>query len=311
MNLLADAVYVARLVVLQLLRIFPYWFAGILVGSACSVFCSPAIERAVGAVGTVGGAGGRGAAVPRAFGGCFLAAVLGAASPVCMYGTVPLIAALGKNGAADPVLAAFMVGSILINPNLFVFSLALGAPLAFLRLFACLAAGTFAGIAVRLFVAKGTLFDFKAFADDRGRTGRPGVRAYVASVGRGLRKTSPYFLGGIALTALFDRYFPRDLIGSAFGGSTGLGPLIAASVGVPVYVCGGGTIPLLKAWLGMGMTTGSAVAFCLSGPATKLTNLGAVKIILGTRNFLLYLGFTIGFAVAAGLAIDAALGIAG
>ncbi len=309
MNLLADAVYVARLVVLQFLRISPYWFAGILAGSACSVFCSAAIARAVGTVGSAGGDGA--AAGPRALGGCLLAAVLGAASPVCMYGTVPLIAALGKNGAAEHVLAAFMVGSILINPNLFIFSLALGTPLALLRLFACIAAGTLAGIAVRLFIAKGTLFDFKAFADEGGEAGRPGFRAYRASVGRGLRKTAPYFLGGIALTALFDRYVPRELVGSAFGGRTGLGPLVAASVGVPVYVCGGGTIPLLKAWLGMGMTTGSAVAFCLSGPATKLTNLGAVKIILGTRNFLLYLGFTIGFAVAAGLAIDAALGIAG
>ena len=305
MNVLADAVYVAQLVLLQLRRIFPYWLAGILSGSLVSVFFSSRIALAMAKLGGRGSAGRA-----RALGGSALAAALGAASPLCMYGTVPLIAALGKSGASEHILAAFMVGSILINPNLFIFSLALGTPFALLRLFACLFAGTAAGFAVRLSMKEGVLFDFSGFEGAGKVCGQPGARAYGASVGRGLRKTAPYFLAGIFLAALFDLYFPRELAASAFGARRGLGPLIAASVGVPVYVCGGGTIPLLKAWLGMGMTTGSAVAFCLSGPATKLTNLGAVKIILGTKNFALYLCYTVGFAVVAGIAIDAVLGIA-
>ena len=209
-----------------------------------------------------------------------------------------------------------MITSILINPNLFVFSLAQGAPLAMLRLGACIAAGILAGLALRLFMKEGRLFDFRGFEEPQPRAARPsagggdsaakpGARELAASLGRGLMKTAPYFLGGLTLTALVDRYLPRELAETAFGSRTGLGPVVAASIGVPVYMCGGGTIPLLKAWLDSGMSTGSALAFCISGPATKLTNLGAVKIILGARNFLLYLAFTIAFAVLSGLAIDA------
>jgi uncharacterized membrane protein YraQ (UPF0718 family) len=42
----------------------------------------------------------------------------------------------------------------------------------------------------------------------------------------------------------------------------------------------------------------------LTGPATKITNLGAVKIVLGMKNFVLYLLFTMLFAFASGVLVD-------
>lgn len=33
---------------------------------------------------------------------------------------------------------------------------------------------------------------------------------------------------------------------------------MAATIGVPLYACGGGTIPLIREWLAMGMRMGSA-----------------------------------------------------
>jgi uncharacterized membrane protein YraQ (UPF0718 family) len=72
---------------------------------------------------------------------------------------------------------------------------------------------------------------------------------------------------------------------------------------VPLYVCGGGTIPLLQQWLASGMTMGSASSFMISGPATKITNLGAVKIVLGIKHFVFYWLFIIVFALLSGLAV--------
>ena len=43
-----------------------------------------------------------------------------------------------------------------------------------------------------------------------------------------------------------------------------------------------------------------AAAFMIAGPATKITNLSAVKIVLGAKRFTLYWAFTILFALAAG-----------
>jgi len=69
-------------------------------------------------------------------------------------------------------------------------------------------------------------------------------------------------------------------------------------------MCGGGTIPLLQTWLQHGMTMGSATAFMITGPATKITNLGALKIVLGIKHFLFYLLFVVVFALLGGLIID-------
>ena len=87
-------------------------------------------------------------------------------------------------------------------------------------------------------------------------------------------------------------------------GNRGFGLLMAATVGVPLYMCGGGTIPLLAGWLQSGMSMGSATAFMITGPATKITNLGAVKIVLGLKDFIFYLAFTVLFALLSGFFID-------
>ena len=76
---------------------------------------------------------------------------------------------------------------------------------------------------------------------------------------------------------------------------------MAVTIGVPLYACGGGTIPLLRQWMVQGMSLGSAAAFMITGPATKITNLGALKIVLGVRKFIAYLLFTLLFAFLTGI----------
>ena len=114
---------------------------------------------------------------------------------------------------------------------------------------------------------------------------------FLKNLGRNVKATGWYFLAGIALSALFQRYVPTDVMTGVFGGNEAFGILMAATIGVPLYACGGGTIPLLQAWLMDGMSLGSAAAFMITEPATKITNLGAVKIVLGMKRFALYLAY--------------------
>jgi uncharacterized membrane protein YraQ (UPF0718 family) len=128
---------------------------------------------------------------------------------------------------------------------------------------------------------------------------------FLKNVWRNIRATGIYFLAGIALSAIFQRYIPADTFASLFGtGNRGFGLLMAATVGVPLYMCGGGTIPLLMAWLDHGMSMGSATAFMITGPATKIVNLGAVKIVLGMKHFIFYLAFAMLFALLSGFIVN-------
>lgn len=127
---------------------------------------------------------------------------------------------------------------------------------------------------------------------------------FLKNFGRNIKATGLYFLIGIALSAVFQHYVPSDTMTVLFGGNEAFGVLMAATIGVPLYACGGGTIPLLQAWLADGMSLGSAAAFMVTGPSTKITNLGALKIVLGAKRFVLYLAFVMLFSLTAGLAVN-------
>ena len=267
----------------QLRMIAPYWLTGLFAGSLVSVYLSGKIAEKVSQL-TAG----------RIWVICF-AAFLGMASPLCMFGTVPLIAALGKKGVPQHILAAFMVSSVLLNPNLWLVTLVLGLEIALLRLFLAFLCGVLAGVTVLYVFKSKALFSFNKFGDKKVKK-----KFLLSDLLKAMRITAPYLLLGVVLTALGERYIPPEWIAGMFGQRRGLGVLFATTLSVPLYICGAGTIPLINAWLAAGMGRGEAMTFMLAGPATKINNLSAVKMILGKRNFLLYLGYIVSFAMLVG-----------
>lgn len=287
--------FIFHFFIFQLKDFFPYWITGIIAGSLLSVFGSVKIGEMVAGLNTKN----------FSIRGIIIAALLGAASPLCMYGTVPLVAVLGRKGVAEYLIVAFMVSSILINPNLFIFSFALGMPLAIIRLFLSLLAGVIAGILIYLFFRKKKFFRFDDFHRKvKSPEKLPLIKLLFYDFYRAVLITGPYFIMGLLLTSISERYLSKELVQIAFGNYRGLGVILAASLGVPLYVCGGGTIPILKGWLENGMGPGAVIAFLITGPATKLTNLSAVKIILGIRNLSLFIVFNLVFAIISGTLID-------
>lgn len=290
-----EAVYLWYYFDLQLRQIFPYWVLGMVIGSAVSVFAQDRIHTAFRSMGSK----------KLGVAGIFAASVLGIASPLCMYGTIPIAASFSKSGMKDDWLAAFMMSSMLLNPQLIVYSAALGATALAVRIVSCFLCGSAAGLLIRWFYSEKPFFNFKGFDEPVSRDTDPNVLLrYVKNLWRNVKATGLWFLLGIVLSALFQRYVPAETTTALFGGSEAWGVLMAATIGVPLYACGGGTIPLLQAWLLDGMSMGSAAAFMITGPATKITNLSALKIVLGMNRFLLYIGFCLAFSFASGLLVN-------
>ena len=280
---------------LQLRQIFLYWVLGMMIGSAISVFAKNGIHELFRRMN--GRRWGLFGIVP--------ACLLGIASPLCMYGTIPIAASFSKQGMRHDWLAAFMMASILLNPQLIIYSAALGPAALAVRIVSCFLCGCAAGLLLWFFYRDKPFFDFSGFAEGESRdTHRNLLIRYLLNLWRNVKATGRYFLFGILLSALFQRYVPQDLMVNVFGGNEAWGVLMAATIGVPLYACGGGTIPLLQQWLWEGMSLGSAAAFMLTGPATKITNLGALKIVLGLRRFLLYFAFIMGFSFLTGIAVN-------
>ena len=89
---------------IQFRQIFWYWILGMAIGSLISVFAK---DRKLGILGIIP------------------ACLLGIASPLCMYGTIPIAASFARQGMREDWLAAFMMASILLNPQLIIYSAAL------------------------------------------------------------------------------------------------------------------------------------------------------------------------------------------
>lgn len=290
-----ELIYIWYYFTIQLRQVFPYWVLGMAIGSFVSVFAKERIHHVFQSLGE------------RKLGilGIIAASALGIASPLCMYGTIPIAASFAKNGIKDDWLAAFMMASILLNPQLIVYSAALGMTALMIRILSSFVCGIAVGLLVRIFYRGKGFFNFKGFEEPKNRDTAPNILVrFLKNLGRNIKATGVYFLTGIVLSALFQRYVPAEAMTTLFGGNEAFGVLMAATVGVPLYACGGGTIPLLQTWLAGGMSMGSAAAFMVTGPATKITNLGAVKIVLGMRRFLLYLAFILMYAFMSGILIN-------
>lgn len=280
---------------IQFWQIFWYWVLGMATGSFISVFAKDRIhklftemkDKKLGLLGIIP------------------ACIFGMASPLCMYGTIPIAASFRKQGMREDWLAAFMMASILLNPQLIIYSAALGNNVLAVRIISYFVCGAAAGLLVWAFYRKKDFFDFAGFGERENHDTHSNLLIrYLLNLWRNVKATGLYFLLGILISALFQRYVPRDLMVNVFGGNEAWGILMAATVGVPLYACGGGTIPLLQEWLWSGMSVGSAAAFMITGPAAKITNLGALKIVLGMRRFLLYITFIMLFSFFAGLLVN-------
>ncbi|MDR2924099.1 MAG: permease [Treponema sp.] len=283
---------------IQFQQIFRYWILGMALGSLVSVFGKEKIHELFAAM------QGKRLGVL----GVIPASLLGIASPLCMYGTIPIAASFAEKGMEEDWIAAFMMASILLNPQLIFYSAALGIPALVIRFVNCFLCGILAGICTRVFFKSKPFFAFTVFEKTINRDTDPNIfLRLLKNFGRNIRATGLYFLAGIALSALFQSYVPQEAFAKLFGNNRGFGLLMAATVGVPLYVCGGGTIPLLQAWMQNGMSMGAAASFMISGPAMKITNLGALKIVLGIKHFVFYLLFAVLFALLSGLAINCLL----
>ena len=235
-----EAIYLWYYADRQFHQIFWYWVLGMVLGSLVSVFAKEGIHRLCARLGQ------------RLTGpiGWIAASLLGIASPLCMYGTIPICASFSQKGLKEDFLAAFMMSSILLNPQLIIYSAALGRTALCIRIIVCFLCGVAAGALLHYCFKEKNFFNFKGFAERAGHDTHPNLfLRFLFNLGRNLKATGPWFALGILLSALFQRYIPAELVGKLFGPQKQFGLLLAATVGVPLYVCGGGTIPMLRDWL--------------------------------------------------------------
>jgi uncharacterized membrane protein YraQ (UPF0718 family) len=109
------------------------------------------------------------------------------------------------------------------------------------------------------------------------------------------------FVTGVILSAAIQVLIPAHWVMWLLGRGSWPGVLVAGILGVPLYTCGGSAVPVLAGLAQMGMSPGVALAFLLTGPATRVTALAAMSSLLNRRALIAYIAYIIIGAVIMGL----------
>ena len=250
--------------------------------------------------------------IARAFSGnpvraTILAALVGAISPFCSCGVIPLIAALLGAGVPLAPVMAFWIASPIMDPEMFVLTAAgIGLNFALAKTLAAIAMGLMAGLSILVIQRYGGLESplraevsegcGNICASDKPATvswkfWRDPARIDVfnaesVSIGIFLGKwlTLAFFLESLMLA-----YISSDWIAGYVGADNPFAIPLAAIIGAPSYLNGYAAIPLISGLIEIGMTPGAAMAFITAGAVSSIPAAIAVWALVKKPVFVLYL----------------------
>lgn len=255
------------------------------------------------------------------------ASLMGALSPFCSCGVIPIIAALLVSGVPLAPVMAFWLASPLMDPSMFAITTGvLGLQFAIAKTVAAVAVGLLGGFGVLALQRVGVLAG-SPLQDGVGNGGCGGskIRNPKAVVWRcwqeparretfwsGARQNA-LFLGkwlvlAFVLESLMVACVPGDLISGIAGDGDFLSILIATFVGIPSYLNGNAALPLVAGLMDKGMAPGAAMAFLVGGGVTSIPAALAVWAIARRQVFVAYIAFATLGALLSGLVFQIVAG---
>ena len=250
----------------------------------------------------------------------FLAAVVGAFSPFCSCGVIPVISSLLIGGVPLAPVMSFWLASPSMDPEIFLLSVSrIGWNLAVWRLAATFIMSLAGGYAAWFLVRTGWISSFSLKKEVRAAaagssccTSEPSPAAaepsvykeflnkvYIESKNMTLLILKFMTLAYI-LEALIILYLPEEWIISLLGSGNRFAVPLATLVGIPLYTTNLTALGLVGGLLQQGMSPGAALSFLIGGATTTIPAMAAVYGIVKGKVFALYLLSTLFISLAAG-----------
>jgi len=265
--------------------------------------------------------------IARAFSGhpawmVLAAALMGALSPFCSCGVIPLIAALLAMGVPLPAVMAFWLASPIMDPSMFVLTVGtLGTEFALYKTFAAVAMGVIGGFGIWALQSSGLFEHPLREGVGNGGCGASVVRrpskvhwtfwreearraTFTKNALQNLNFLGKWLTLAFFLESLMVAYVPADTVASVLGGD-GVWPVVlAALVGVPAYLNGYAALPLVGGLIEQGMAPGAGMTFLLAGGVTSIPAAIAVFALARLPVFLAYLAFALIGSLVLGLVFN-------
>jgi len=119
------------------------------------------------------------------------------------------------------------------------------------------------------------------------------ILSWLASTWQFVRLILPWLLVGIFAAGIIRAVLPPQVIQTWVGGNALRSNFIASVAGALMYFATLTEVPILRAFLDLGMGKGPALALLLAGPALSLPNMLVIRSIMGTKRALVYMGLVV------------------
>jgi len=117
-----------------------------------------------------------------------------------------------------------------------------------------------------------------------------------------VRLIAPWLLVGVFAAGIIKYAIPESVVTDYVGGNSLLANFIASFLGSIMYFATLTEVPIIRAFMDLGMGKGPALALLLAGPALSLPNMLVLRSIMGTRKTLTYAALVVVFATITGFA---------
>jgi uncharacterized protein len=256
------------------------------------------------------------------------AVLLATLTPFCSCGTTAIVLGMIATRAPWAPIVAFMVASPLTSPEeLFLSAGLFGWPFALLFFGGTIALGLAAGAVTSGIEHTGWLANQSRMRDHARSGGScattappatapPRARAFsrlrlpqfARELGTTGRRLAVYFLGYGTIGYLAIELLPASLLTSLLGGRTPGSVIIAAALGIPVYITTEASLPMVAALVHGGLGLGPAMAFLITGAGTSVGAVTGAFVIARARVIALVVGLLFAGALILGWLASATLG---
>lgn len=236
-----------------------------------------------------------------------IASALGMISPLCTYGTVPVVMRLAGSGMPAAVLVIFLISSSMMNPQLFILTWGgIGWEMALMRAATIMVFSLLMGSLLRILpqeyiFKKDHIKEYSVKGNNNGCRGKVfSWKAYMLSILKSLEHTGFYLVIGVLLGAAIEVLMPGDIANRLYRMNKTLQIILMSLLSIPFYSCGGGVIPIVRALMLDGMSQGVLLAFLNVGAATRITVLAALLSIVRPIFVVIYILALMAFSILTG-----------
>ncbi|MCJ7743581.1 MAG: permease, partial [Dehalococcoidales bacterium] len=110
----------------------------------------------------------------------------------------------------------------------------------------------------------------------------------------------PWLLVGVFVAGILKVVIPESVVTAYVGGNSLFANFIASFLGALMYFATLTEVPIIKAFMDLGMGKGPALALLLAGPALSLPSMLVLSKIMGVKKTLTYVGLVVVMATISG-----------